>query len=133
MKFNMSQLNPPAWFYFDDDKPEDGSILLRVCSGNDLDRITKACSKKMPPEYKRGQRFEIPDKVDEKRHSEMLWDFVIVDWKNIIDEKGKDISCTQKNKIKLMTQSVVFTGFVGESLDKLNADIVGYQAELEKN
>ena len=133
MKFNMSNLNPPAWFYFDDDKPEDGSVLIRVCAGKDLERITRETSKKMPPEYKRGQRFVIPDKIDEKRHSELIWDFVIVDWKDLIDEKGNDIECTTANKVLLMKSSVIFAAFIGESLDKLNEDIEGYQKELEKN
>ena len=133
MKFNMSNLNPPAWFYFDDDKPKDGSVLLRVCAGNDLDNIAKRCSKKQPPEYKRGNRFVIPDKVNEKKYNEMLWDFILVDWKNIVDEKGKAIECKLENKVKLMTHSVVFAAFIGDCLEKLNEDVAGYQEELEKN
>ena len=128
----MSNMNPPAWFYYDDDDTDSG-VLLRVCSGNDLEDKTKKCSKKQPPEYKRGRRFEIPDKIDEKRYSEMLWDFVIVDWKGTVDENDDDIECNMDNKIKLMRQSVFFASFIGKSLDKLNADIAGYQKDLEKN
>ena len=133
MKFNMSNLNPPAWFLFNEDDPEEGRILLRVCAGRDLERIEKETNTKQPPEYRRGQRFIIPDKVDEKKRSRMIWDFVIVDWEGVLDEAEKPIKCTTDNKVQLMEQSVVFAGFVGECLEKMNADIKGYQENLEKN
>ncbi len=108
-------------------------MLLRVCSGKDLERIEKETSTKQPVEYKRGQRFIVPDKVDEKRRSHMIWDFVVVDWNGVLDEDEKAVKCTTDNKIKLMEQSVVFAGFIGECLEKLNTDIGSYQKVLEKN
>lgn len=133
MKFDMGNLNPPAWFYFDDSDPSQGKVLLRVCSGTDLDDINRKTSKKQPPEYRRGNRYEIPDKVDEKRRAEMLWDFMIVDWEGVLDQNGYEIKCTPDNKNKLMRESVAFATFIASSLDKLTADITKYQEEVEKN
>ena len=133
MKFDFSDLNPPVWFYFDDEEPGDGSILLRGLSPHDASDFTKKCSKKMPPEYKHGQRFEIPDEMNDKKYSDMIWDFVIVDWKNIVDENGKKIECTTENKLKLINHSNEFVKFVSKSLDILNSNLPVRREEIEKN
>lgn len=133
MKFNLSDLNPPVWFYFDDSEPEEGAVLLRLCTGADLESIQKKTEKKQPPEYKRGNRYERPPEVDERRRSMMLWDYMIVDWQNIEDDKGKEIPCTTDNKVKLMRESVVFAQFIGNCIEKLSEDTTKYQEDAEKN
>lgn len=133
MKVDFSNLNPPAWFSFDEDDPDEGRVLLRVCSPEDARRIEKACSKKQPPEYKGGVRYELPPKVDEEKYNRMLWDWVIVDWDGVLDADEKPIECNAQNKERLMMGSPWFTSFVTKNLEKLNADNKIYQGNLEKN
>ena len=133
MQFDLDNLNPPARFYFDDKRPEDGSVLLRICSGNDLDDIYRKTSKKQPPEYKRGARYEVPDLIDEVKRMKMMWDFIIMDWDKVTDGNGKPLECNMDNKYRLMRESVKFASFIGASIEKLSVDVAAYQEEAEKN
>lgn len=132
MKVDTSNLNPSAKFYFDDDNPKDGHITLRSLSIKEINEISGLCTKKQPPEYRRGVRYEIPAKVDEKLQMELLWDKAIVDWKGIEEAKtDKAVPCTTENKIKFMKTWAWFALFVGNSLDQLNIDLTATPKDLE--
>jgi hypothetical protein len=130
MKFNLEDLNPGVFFSFKDDE-EGGGVTLRLSTAAVIEEITKKCSKKRV-EFKRGQRFEVIDEDIDKKDS-MLWDYVIMDWKGICDEKGDPIPCNSDNKKLLMRNSVQFSSFVGACLDILNDDAEKYKETLEKN
>lgn len=115
MIFDVNNLNPGVWF----DK-EDMKIKLRLCAGDDLRKIDKQTTKKQV-EYKRGQRFEYVD-INEDLRNEVIWDFCIVEWKNVMDKHGNEIPCTRANKVLLMGQSIAFASFVGDCLEKLTKD-----------
>ena len=120
--FNAKDPNPPAKFYFDDEKPEDGHILIRTIPAADMEKINKRTSKKKPPEYRRGVRYIVPDEVNEKLRSELLWDANIVSWEGVIDEKGKKIPITTANKVKFMQEWPGFAILVSEGLEQLTTD-----------
>ena len=115
MEFNLGDLNPGTWFYFDDDDQEKGGVCLRVLTLGENDRVRRACQK---IDYVRGQRIVTSD---EKRENEMTWDYAIVDWSGIFDEDTKEpIECNKKNKITLMNGSIRFSGWVSDRLAALN-------------
>ena len=120
--FNAKDPNPPAKFYFDDEKPEDGHILIRTIPAAEMEKINKRTSKKKPPEYRRGVRYVVPDEVNEKLRSELLWDAIIVSWEGVIDEKGKKIPITTANKVKFMQEWPGFAILVSEGLEQLTTD-----------
>lgn len=127
------ELNPGQGFTM-----EGGAIVyLRVCAGDDLKDIRKKTVKKAK-EYKRIdgnlQRLTFED-VDEELQSQLIWDFCIVNWENLYSdkEKTKPIPCTTENKLKLMGKSLVFSKFVGESLQTLRGDEEVKAEEVEKN
>jgi len=131
MKFDMNNLNPGTWFYFDDEKPEEGRVCLRVCNGEILDQIDReTVSRKV--EYRKHQRYETED-VDDKKRDLLMWDYVIVDWENLCDANGKEIPCTAENKAKLMTGSPFFFQFVSDCVDRLNAEQAAIREQEEKN
>lgn len=108
MKINFNDPNPGTWFNLD----EDTAICIRVAN----ERFTKELEK-------------IPkDKKDAE-----TWDYCIVDWKNLLDEDGQEISCTRENKIKLMTESVDFMMTVVYLIKEITNRITKRQEELEKN
>jgi len=114
-----------------------GIIYLRVCAGDDLREIRKKSVKKNK-EYKRVdgnlQRLTY-EEVDEDLQSQLIWDFCIVNWENLFSdaEKTKPIPCTSENKQKLMGKSLVFSKFVGESLQTLRGEEEVKAEEVEKN
>jgi hypothetical protein len=129
MKFNLADLNPPAWFSHPDH--EESRICIRVLSSADLEKINKK-TVRMKVEYRRGQRFEA-EKIDEKKRNELTWTYCIVDWEGIYDEHDAEIECTDENKILLMQNAPTFTSWVADSLEALNEDGAQRLESAEKN
>ena len=129
MRFNLSDLNPPAWFNHPDHA---GSrICLKVLSSAEMESINKKTSQ-TKIEYRRGQRFEV-EKVDEKKRNELTWSTAIVDWEGIFDENENELPCTDENKVLLMQNAPTFTSWVLESLEQISDDSIQRQEDAEKN
>jgi hypothetical protein len=129
MRFNLTDLNPPAWF--DHPDHEGSRICIRVLSSAILEKINKK-TMRMKVEYRRGQRFEA-EQVDEKKRNELTWTYCIVDWEGIYDENGTEIECTDENKILLMQNAPTFTRWMGDSLETLNEEGAQRLEGAEKN
>jgi hypothetical protein len=129
--FSIKDPNPGVWFKFDEDDPESGEIKLRAANTAKLDEIDKL-SLKRRVEYVKGQRFEVYDK-NEDLHSELLWDYVIVEWDKLEDEDQKPIPCNTETKLKLMRENIGFSLFVSNCLNKLKELDKSRVSVLEKN
>lgn len=119
MQFDMENLNPGVWFEWEGD----AKVQLRVCDTEKMSEIRKSTVKVVKevvfhPTTRVAQKVE-DEKVDEENYSKLLWDYCIVDWKNISDASGNPIPCTTENKMKLMTKSFKFSKFIGDSISKL--------------
>lgn len=114
-----------------------GVVYLRVCAGDDLRDIRKKSVKKLK-EYKKIdgnlQRLTY-EETDEDLQSQLVWDFCIVKWENLFADEAKTvpIPCTTENKLKLMGRSLVFSKFVGESLQTLRGELEVEEGVTEKN
>ena len=134
IKYIKSDPNPAIKFFFDESNPKNGHVLVRVIPSGTLREIQKRCGKKVPPEYRRGQRYEIPDEVNEIFQNELMWDYIIVDWDGIVDDNDKKIPCTLKQKIEFMQEWPTFAGFIANCLEKLNnIGVVDLEANRTKN
>ena len=131
MKFDLAELNPGVFFSFDENEDGEGGVTIRLANGKTLDEINKACIKKKV-EFRRGQRHEVIIDNDELR-SKMLWEYVIIDWKGLYDQDGKEIPCTKENKVMLMQGSVKFSSFIGNCVEKLTEETEADEGNLEKN
>lgn len=132
MKFNLNELNPGTFFFFDEDNPEEGGVEMRLATAGVIEEIEKKVTKKKII-WKRGQKFEDVTR-DEKLYSDLLWDYVIVDWKGIIDDStGEEIPCTKENKSVLMRGSVKFSAFIGDCIEQLTYDVGQSVEDQEKN
>jgi hypothetical protein len=116
--FSTKEPNPGAWFKFNDEDPGSGEIRIRAVNQAKRTEIQKKCVKPKT-EYKNGQRFEFTDTNDTK-FSEMLWDYTIVEWKNLEDDDGTPLVCDTETKMKLMLENVGFSQFVSNCLSILN-------------
>ena len=131
MKLNLKDLNPGTWFKFDEEDPESGSICLRVLNAGKLAEIRDETIT-TEVEYKSGQRFEYQS-MDNSARDGIIWDYCIVDWKDLIDDDETPIECTTENKIKLMNGHVGFSMWVEKCLEKLNELNEIHTEYLEKN
>ena len=90
--------NVSTKFYFDENNKKAGYIEMRLMGVETLREINKRTTKKRI-EYKRGQRFEVDDK-NEDLENELIWDYCITGWDNLVDAEGKVEKCTKENKVK---------------------------------
>ena len=130
-KFSIKDPNPGVYFKFDENDPDSGEIRIRAVNAAKRAEIQKKCVKKKI-EYKHGQRFEYSD-TNEERFSDMLWDYSIMDWNNLVDDDGEPIPCNTENKVFLMQNNVNFAQFVGNCLEQMNEAEENRVSRLEKN
>jgi hypothetical protein len=122
-KLSMAEPNPGIWFKFDENDPESGEVGIRPLNPATREEIRKKCVKKRV-EYKHGQRFPVED-VNDDLFSEMLWDYSITGWTDLVDDNGKEIEVTPENKVFLMRNHVGFARFVGDKMEKLSEEYEG--------
>jgi hypothetical protein len=65
--------------------------------------------------------------------SELLWDFVIVDWSDLFDAKQQPIPCTKEMKLLLMGRSPSFSALVSGLLADLRVVEDKEAEDLPKN
>ena len=131
MKLNLNDLNPGTWFKFDEGDPGSGSICLRILNAGKLAEIRdKTVTTKV--EYHGENRFEYQN-MDNAARDNIIWDYCIVDWKDLVDDEEKPIECNTENKIKLMNEHVGFSLLVEALLGKLNKLNDVHTERLEKN
>ena len=133
MIIDLDNLNAGTWFPLDGG----GQVCIRVCAGDEYQAIRKQAvtSKReiyVDPKSRQAQivREEI---VDDQLLSSLLWDFCIVEWKNLLDARQQPIPCTKEMKLLLMGRSPRFFTFVSECLDKLREAEKGEAEALQKN
>ncbi|MFV0420586.1 hypothetical protein [Oleidesulfovibrio sp.] len=127
MRFDLNNLNPGTWIDIDECQPQLGALCLRVL--ND-DTRRKLEAKHTIRKFVRGRQVET---LNDSAFNADMWDYCIVDWKNICDAEGNQISCTAMNKALLMAESPVFTSLVSDLLDQLNSVLKERAEEAEKN
>lgn len=142
--FDTKQLNPGAWFTYDNDpkikESDRAKVRIRPLSEETLSELLeKHVQEKV--EYrkknKRGelQRISYMDFTPEakKAYKYDLWDYVIAEWTNFVDADGKEIKCTRANKILLMSGSPDLYEFVNRCTEKLTEDEAEVAKAREKN
>ena len=70
--------------------------------------------------------------VERKKFQEEMWDYVIINWENLLDKSGNSIPCTKENKVKLMSIPVI-DRFVAKCLKTLSDDAVKQSQDLTEN
>ena len=136
MPFDISNLNPPARFYYPGTKKAEW-VELRNIPIAELRKMRKATVERISEYYQPNDSKEQPfryevEKLDEDKFNEMLWDYQIVNWK-IIDPNGKDIPCTLENKLLMMGHSSEFAEWVVKCLNQMASDEEKDKEKSEKN
>jgi hypothetical protein len=127
----MSDLNPGAWFRFDESDPESGKICVRTINNEKLAEIRNKTIK-TKVEYRGDNRHEYHE-IDHTARDNIIWDYCIVDWRGLVDDNDKPIECNFENKVKLMNGHIGFSLFVDNCLNRLNQQNEIYAEYREKN
>ena len=131
MKLNLENLNPGVKFLIDESRPTEGSVTLRMLDAKAA-KEHRAASTKTRTEYHKGVR-NVVKEVDEATASALFWDYVIVSWDGITDEKGKPIPCTKEMKSKLVGESPDFAKVINEKYELLTEGATAAAEEAAKN
>lgn len=130
--FNLDELNDGAWFDFDD-----AEIKLRAPNNDFLSSVSKECVREKKLYKKKNRVGDLQlmkeTETDDDKLKAMIWDYTIMEWKNIKTQNGEDIPCTKENKVKLMGGSPKFYHFVDSAVDQLSSDQSKEAEDLEKN
>ena len=130
MKFDLENLNPSTKFYLDENDESEGFVELRVCPKAEIDRISKATSKKVT-KYRSHVPYETIES-DDVEADELLWDYCITGWE-IFDAANNPIPCDKQAKAVLMSQEPFFSQFVTGKLAELRDSGLKNREVLEKN
>jgi hypothetical protein len=126
---NFPSKNEGTWFYFDSIDESIGGVCLRIMAPSEEDRINKLTTKKTRKPI-RGVMTLIED-TNEKLRNELLYDYWIVDWKNI-QLDGKKMECDKTNKLKMM-EVPEFAKFILDKLLDLNEQTKSIDEARVKN
>lgn len=99
-----------------------GRVCFRISDTEAIEQIYAKTRKKtsefvLNPKTRQMEKVKSYDQTPEQERveREMIWDYAIVAWENILDANGKDIPCTLENKMKLMNIPQ-FARFAGRCL-----------------
>ena len=96
---NFSTKTEGKWFYFVPGDESKGGVCLRTLPIKEAKNIRKQCTSKKK-DVVHGQLVR-SDEVDEETNSRLVWQYCIVDWKNVqID--GVEVECNAMGKEKAM-------------------------------
>ena len=126
MKIDTKNPNPGVWFSFGD-----AEVCIRLFPASERERVMSKCSKKK--EYFKAGRKIVEEVINEELFSELLWDYCIINWKNITDQDGNEFPCSKENKIFIMKESPRFSNFIADCLEKLNEADITEKERIEKN
>ena len=137
--FNLKELNPGAWFVYEEDKKCKplSRVKIRAYNNEILKQISDKHTKEVVEYKQAGKRGNLQRitylKSDEEAVQGDLWDYSILEWEGFQDESKTDIPCTRENKILLMRQNPQFYAFIDKCIGKLLPDTNEEVEEAEKN
>lgn len=137
--FFGSEIKPDGEITYLEPEKGAGQVCVRIADAETIEKIHAQTRKKVAenvlnPKTRTMERLIYFDQTpeQEKKEREMIWDHAIVEWKGILDMKGKEIPCTLENKLKLMNIPV-FARFVGRCFQLIGGNTEEKKAAAEKN
>jgi hypothetical protein len=138
-KFFCSEVREDGTTKYLDPEEDAGKVCIRIADPETVESIQAQTRKKVSefawnPKSRAMERVTFYDQTaaQEKKERELIWDFAIQDWKDIIDTKGNQIPCTLENKLKLMSNPQ-FARFVGRCLQLISGANAETAEGAEKN
>ncbi|MCP4568378.1 MAG: hypothetical protein GY841_12445 [FCB group bacterium] len=123
------------WFPAEKD-PDKSEFLIRHLKAAEVMDISYATSKQ-ETKYKAdvdGRLVpEMTTSMDTKAHNDAAFCAAVIDWKNVYDENGDALECTDENKMRAMREIDGLTLFIDSCRESLADDIEKDKKALEKN
>lgn len=153
MRFDLSGETQGVWFKFFESEiaengemtylePKEGAgeVCIRVMDADVMKGI-KAKTSKVVEKFilntrsKAMERVQYEDQTPDQREeeSQLVWDYVIQDWRSILDKNGNEIPCTSENKKLIMRKSLQFVWFAARCLHLVTRTNIDKSEEAGKN
>lgn len=135
-QFFKSEILPDGNIKYFDPEPDAAEFQFRQAGVDFLDIIREKTQGKKQVEFvsnpktRKMDRVEYYDQTEEQKklEREMLWDHIIVNWRNAKDSHGNEIPVNIENKMKFLNITM-FTRFLNKCLE-----IIGeHNKAVEKN
>lgn len=127
-----------AWFDFPEDNDKASFEIKHLLAGEISEIVEKTHKRRFEfREDKKGKLTPIPIlETNDLLERELTIVAVITTWKYMLDENGKQLDCTNENKLRLCKELneedyKIFIDFITDCRQKL-ADIVKKESEAEK-
>lgn len=123
------------WFPVPDD-PDGAEVLVAHVSMGELARINEEVSRSETRYQTTPDGDLVPEVVvsaDAGEAGRRVLCAAVRDWKNIFDEAGKPLACTDANKMTARTRIDGFAEFVRSCRERLATDVAAEKGHLEKN
>ena len=153
MRFDLSGETQGVWFkFFNSEMGENGELTYldpkegagEVCiraMDSDLARELEARTSKtvekfvLNPKTRAMERVQYKEQTPDQKREENdgTWDYVIQDWRGILDMNGDEIPCTSENKKRIMKKSLQFLWFVARCIQLVTRSNVDTAEGAEKN
>lgn len=125
MKLDISKLEESAWVEYRDGM----EILVRPLPASKRDEFERQAAVYRVDKIRNVRIKEI----DELKQEELLRDYMIEDWRGIVDQNDNPIPCTKENKLLILDHLHELRGFVLKAALDLQGMIELQKAENEKN
>ena len=153
MRFDLSGESEGVWFRFFESevgdngemtylepKEDAGEVCIRAMDADVMKDIKSKTSKLVEKivlntKSKAMERIQYEEQTPDQKEqeSEMVWDYVIQDWRGILDKNGNEIPCTSLNKRLIMKKSLQFVWFAARCLHLVTRTNVEKAEGAEKN
>lgn len=131
LKINLQKSRDGKWVTFDVDAGIE--FKIRPVTGEVLKELRKEAitATKMVPDPTSGHMVPV-DKVDADKLDKLVVDYMIEDWKGLVDQDGETIALTPENKVIVYDLLPVksFVWAAAQALDMENAQIKNLNGPL---
>lgn len=123
------------WFPAVDDPDESEHLIRHLTPGEEEDVYAENSSQET--RYTQNDKDEIVPEIIQKSNIGSITNSTrakaIVDWKNMFDENGDLMDCTEENKSRALREIEGYREFIDDCRVRLKKDIKEEKAVLEKN
>jgi len=90
MKIDLSRLDDPAWVEWKDGV----EILVRPLPVSKTNELRKRAT---PKKFEFANGVRVPGQPDNDKYNDLLQEWLVKDWRGILDRDGNEVPCTPEN------------------------------------
>jgi predicted ATP-dependent endonuclease of OLD family len=139
-RFFESEMNESGEMTYLDPKEGAGEVRIREMDSDVMREIRAQTNKEVEkfihnPKTRGMERilYNVQTVEQRQEENERIWDYVIQDWRGILDKDGNEIPCSSENKKLIMKKSLQFVWFASRCLQLVTRSNVDRSEDAAKN